>query len=466
MSKDDSCEAGFTEEIVEPDVEGSGVSIEDFVAYLPRRGYIFIPCREMWSGAGVDARLPPVPVLTKSGKPKRDRNGKRVVLRATRYLDKNRPVEGMTWCPGQSMLIADRLVVDGGWIERRGVMCFNHYRPARVKQGNPAGAKPWLDHVRRVFEPADAEHIIKWLAHRVQHPGEKINHALVLGGDQGIGKDSMLEPVKHAVGPWNFHEVSPTHLLGRFNPFVKSAILRVNEGRDLGEIDRFKFYDHTKIYTAAPPDVLRVDEKNLPEHYVFNVLGLIITTNHKTDGIYLPTNDRRHYVAWSNRSAEDFPGGYWDKLWRWYAAGGFEDVAAYLNTLDLSDFDAKAPPPKTPAFWDIVNAGQPPEDAELADVLNALGDPDAVTPKQLTAAATGTTADWLMAIKSRRSIPHRLERCGYSQVHNKNAKDGYWVINRTRQPIYAKIALPEIEKYKAATELTAKLAEEEGSESR
>jgi hypothetical protein len=47
----------------------------------------------------------------------------------------------------------------------------------------------------------------------VQHPGDKINHALVLGGEQGIGKDSTLEPVKRAVGPWNFHEVSPTHLL-------------------------------------------------------------------------------------------------------------------------------------------------------------------------------------------------------------------------------------------------------------
>jgi hypothetical protein len=30
---------------------------------------------------------------------------------------------------------------------------------------------------------------------------------------------------------------------------------------------------------------------------VFNVLGFLITTNHKTDGIYLPLNDRRHYIA-------------------------------------------------------------------------------------------------------------------------------------------------------------------------
>ena len=67
----------------------------------------------------------------------------------------------------------------------------------------PRKAEPWIDHVRKVF-PDDADHIIRWLAHRVQRPQEKINHALVLGGAQGIGKDTLLEPVKHAVGPWNF----------------------------------------------------------------------------------------------------------------------------------------------------------------------------------------------------------------------------------------------------------------------
>ena len=165
--------------------------------------------------------------------------------------------------------------------------------------------------------------------------------------------------------------------------------MRVSEARDLGEIDRFTFYDHTKVYTAAPPDVLRVDEKHLREHYVFNVLGFIITTNHKTDGIYLPADDRRHFVAWSNRTKEDFAPDYWNELWGWYETGGFGHVAAYLGELDLSGFDPKAPPPKTPAFWDIVNASRAPEDAELADVLDALGNPDVTTLSQLIAKASG-----------------------------------------------------------------------------
>ena len=46
-------------------------------------------------------------------------------------------------------------------------------------------------------------------------------------------------------------------------------------------------------------------------------------------------------------------------------------------------FDPKAPPPKTPAFWDIVDANRAPEDAELADVLDKLGNPDATTLIQI-----------------------------------------------------------------------------------
>jgi hypothetical protein len=219
------------------------------------------------------------------------------------------------------------------------------------------------------------------------------------------------------------------------------VILRVNEARDLGEIDRFSFYDHTKIYTAAPPDVLRVDEKHLREHYVFNVLGFIITTNHRSDGIYLPADDRRHYVAWSNRTKADFPTEYWNRLWGWYRDGGFGDVAAYLATVDLSSFDSKAVPPKTSAFWDIVSASVAPEDAELADVLDTLGNPEAVILQQLQAKAVGETAEWLLDRRNRRSLPHRLERCGYVPARNPDAKDGLWKVQGARQVVYVKSGL-------------------------
>jgi Family of unknown function (DUF5906) len=404
----------------------------------------------------VNARLPRMSVLDPHGQPVRNVKREVITISPTHWLDQNRPVEQMTWCPGLPMLITNRRAVLGGWIERPDVTCFNLYRPPRLELGDASQAGPWLEHLHAVFNPDDATHILRWLAHRVQLPGQKINHALVLGGPQGIGKDTLLEPVKHAVGPWNFQEVSPVHLLGRFNGFVKPVILRVSEARDLGEINRFSFYDHTKVYTAAPPDVLRVDEKHLREHYVFNCLGFIITTNHKTDGIYLPADDRRHYVAWSPRTKDEFTSEYWNRLWGWYLTGGFRHVAAYLGQLDLTDFDSKAPPAKTAAFWDIVAANNAPEDAELADVLDTLGNPDAVTLEQLIEQAVGRdAADWLLDRKNRRAIPHRMERCGYVPVRNPDADDGLWKVVGKRQTVYAKATLAPREQIAAARSVGA-----------
>jgi Family of unknown function (DUF5906) len=441
-----------------------GVSLDDFHAVMPIHSYIFAPSREMWPARSVDARIPPVPIFDADGNSVLDDAGKQKRIKASTWLDQNKPVEQMTWCPGLPMLIRNRLVSDGGWIERNDVTCFNLYRPPHIKPGNAQEAQRWLDHVRKVFGD-DANHIVNWLAQRVQRPQDKINHALVLGGNQGIGKDTLLEPVKRAIGPWNFSEVSPTQMMGRFNGFLRSVILRVSEARDLGDVDRFQFYDHMKAYTAAPPDALRVDEKNLREHSIFNVCGVIITTNNKADGIYLPADDRRHFVAWSDLKKEDFADSYWDALWGWYANGGDRHVTAYLAELDLSLFNSKAPPPKTPAFWDIVDSNRAPEEAELADALDKLGNPDATTLIMITNVATGDFDEWIRDRKNRRAIPHRLEKCGYVPVRNDTAESGLWVINGTRQVVYAKVALSIRDRLRAARALTGASPRDAGSNS-
>src|SRR5262245_66313064 len=90
----------------------SGVTVDDFVAYLPRHLYIFTPCREIWVGCGVDACLPRMQVFTKSGKPKRDQNGNVVYEPAATWLDRERGMQEATCCPGQALQIAERTVAD------------------------------------------------------------------------------------------------------------------------------------------------------------------------------------------------------------------------------------------------------------------------------------------------------------------------------------------------------------------
>jgi Bifunctional DNA primase/polymerase, N-terminal len=366
--------SGLSAGLVHPhdDLPEQGITLDDFVSHAPSRMYFFLPCREPWPGASVNARLPKIEVTTA--------DGERKEVVPTAWLDVHRSVEQMTWAPGEPMLIPGKLfVAAGGWVERPGVVSLNHYRPPLIVPGNAAEADPWLEHVHKVY-PEDADHIICWLAHRVQRPAEKINHNLVLGGLQGIGKDSLLEPARHAVGPWNMAEVSPVALLSRFNGFLKSVILRVSEAHDLGEYNRYALYERLKAYSAAPPDGLRVDEKHLREHTIVNAVGIVLTTNHRVDAIYLPADDRRHYVCWSELTKDDFVADYWRRLWGWYDAGGLRHVAAYLAELDISRFNPKAPRPRPRPSGPSLRSARRPRTAS--------------SPTCSTSSATPTPSRW------------------------------------------------------------------------
>src|SRR5262249_4837391 len=145
-----------------------GISIKDFYHYKPQNRFLCVPTLETWPAASVNASLPPI-----------EEPGSKEPIKPSTWLAQNRSIEQMTWAPGLPMLIEDSVIADGGWIEQVGYTCFNLYRPPMIELGDPTQAQPWLDHVRRVY-PDEADHIVLWLAHRVQRPHEKINHALAL----------------------------------------------------------------------------------------------------------------------------------------------------------------------------------------------------------------------------------------------------------------------------------------------
>lgn len=399
-----------------------GSSTGDFYAYRQEHKYIYIPTGKLWPQASIDSVLPrPAPRL-----------------KASDWLDQNRAVEQITWSPGEPQLIRHKYVDGGGWKAHPGAAVFNFYRaPPPPSGGDPAKAQRWIDHVTKLY-PDVCGDIIWWCAHRVQHPDIKINHALVLGGDPGIGKDTLLEPVRRAVGDGNTQTVQPPAMLGRFTGYLENVILVIAEARDMGEFNRYQFYEHMKPILAAPPYSLTVDRKNVQEYSIPNVVGVIITTNHKSS-LYLTPDDRRHLVCWSPCKLSDFPRSHWTDFYLWYETGGFDHVHAYLATLDLTEYDPKAPPPKTNAFWELVNATRPPEAAELADLLDTLGNPPVVTPSKLEEAARGVNEElgwWMKDRKTRHMLAKRLDDCGYEPVPNDDRTDGLWIIGGKRQTLY------------------------------
>ena len=444
-----------------------GATIYDFWAFRPKHDYIFMPSGQHWPTASINSIFAALPLLGKDGKPLFDEKGKPRTQKASNWLDVNRHVEGLTWAPGKPPILADTLATEDGLIPSAGNNTFNTYKPSNLKPGDPERAKLWLDHCYLVYGD-QADHMIKWFAHRAQFPWQKVNHALVMGGPQGVGKDTILEPVKRAIASGNFKEISPKHLKGDFTEFVRAVILRINEAHDLGDIDRYGFYEMTKQYTASPPDVLLCNVKHIAAYYVVNVMGVILTTNHRTTGIYLPSDDRRHYVMWSEKVKGDFEQAYWDKLWAYYDSGGDAHVMAHLLQLDLSNFNPKAPPEKTQAWYDIVDANSTPEDSELADALDKLGTddpnnedqkiwPDVVTVEMIKDQTKSRITDrfkyWLEDRRNGRTISHRFDSCDYEIIRATSNK-GRWIIGGARQAVYAKKSLSPHEQYTKAEQLS------------
>ena len=388
----------------------SSVSLDDFVAYMPMHEYVFLPTGETWPAASVNARIS---------------------ADASKWLDANRPVEQMTWYPGEPQIIKDRLLGrEGGWIERAGCATLNLYRPPTVGTGDLTQAGPWLELVRELF-PDDAEHILDCCAHCRQHPDRKINHALVLIGAPGIGKDTILEPLARAVGPWNFKSISPIIILGPFNSHLKSVVLNINEARDLGDVNRVSFYEHSKVFLASPPAALYINEKHVKEYLIPNLCFCVITTNHKVDGLYLTADDRRHYVACSELEESGHPAAWWTEFYKWLDEGGDRHVAAWLDARDLSKFNPKAPPEKTDAFWEIVSASESPEESELRDVLDTFKGQAVTIPMVADAAyrmEIWGLGDFLRDRTRRRAGATRMSKAGYEAARNHGALDGYWAI--------------------------------------
>lgn len=431
-------------------------SRDEFFYYGPEDKYFQVEKRAWYTGSAVSKVV------------KKVSTGQGKAVDAEDWIAAHRPVQEVGWFPGMPQLIEGQRFTDHGWEDWEGWKALNTYIPPTIQLGDPELAKPFLDHVAMVY-PQDAEHILDWLAFKVQNPGTKINHALLLGGGQGIGKDTIVDSILPAVGLANVHDVGPSDFSRSFNPFAKSVILRVSELRDLGERNRNNFYEHMKTYVAAPPNTIYVSEKYRSEYPIPNVMGVIYTTNNRTGGLWLPEDDRRHYVAWSDLQAKDIPEEYFRTYYQWLHDGGAEHVAALMHQRDLSQFDPGERPLKTRSMQKMVQAARSPEYEEFLTILNQMGFPDAIMIGELIDQANSnlgkademTAGDsdfgfWLKDRKNRSKMPHRMEEVEYVKVLNPNAKSGLWKKDRSVVTVYARTDLTDVEQVEAVRK---KLAE-------
>jgi hypothetical protein len=267
-------------------------------------------------------------------------------------------LNGVTFAAGEDVLVS-----------RGGRVFGNRWRDLRppVQAGD---VTPWLDHCARLVpDQAEREHILNVMAFKLQHPKAKINHAVLHGGHQGSGKDSMWAPFFWGIrgdSKENVKLMSAQQLNSQFQYQLETEVLVLNELREPDARERRALANALKPIIAAPPDLISINRKGLKPYEMLNRIFVMAFSNDQVS-ITLDSDDRRWFCVWS--TAPKMTEADSARLWAWYNAGGLAACAAWLYTRDVSAFNPSAAPMLTDYKRSMIEQGMSSAESFLYEQL-------------------------------------------------------------------------------------------------
>ena len=276
-----------------------------------------------------------------------------------RETQKAETLAGITYAAGEPVLVP-----------RTGELFGNRWRDARPAS-SAGDIQPWLDHCAVLVPDArEREHCYDVMAYRVQHPNQKINHAVLHGGLEGCGKDTMWAPMIWAVCGPQLHNrgiMDNDTVSSQWGYQLESEVLLINELREPDAAQRRAFANKLKPIIAAPPEYLPINRKGLHPYMMLNRIFVLAFSNDPSP-ISLSSQDRRWFCLWS--AAPRMLPGPAVSLWNWYNKSGFASIAGWLHARDVSKFNPKAAPPETEFKINLIEHGMSTAEAVLVDMMN------------------------------------------------------------------------------------------------
>ena len=123
-----------------------------------------------------------------------------------------RQYRGVTFEPAGPLVVNDCLNTWKGW----GV---------EPKQGDWSGLQQHIKEVIANNDDQAYEYIIRWIAWAIQHPDRQAEVALVLIGEKGTGKGTLIRCLEIIFGTHTFQVSSQEHVVGNFNAHHRDCIL-------------------------------------------------------------------------------------------------------------------------------------------------------------------------------------------------------------------------------------------------
>lgn len=183
-----------------------------------------------------------------------------------------------------------------------------------------------------------AEHVLNWLAWKVQNPLKKPGTNLVLIGGQGTGKSTLGKMMCDVFGPRHSIHVTHEHLLlGRFNGHLEGKLFMVADealfGRNPAVVGVYK--------GLTTEETMLVERKGIDARQIPNRLAIMVLSNSSSAVPVEPGDRRATVIEVSNSRKED--NVYFGALWDEWENGGREAFIAHLLARDLKGYDPRRP---------------------------------------------------------------------------------------------------------------------------
>jgi Family of unknown function (DUF5906) len=264
-------------------------------------------------------------------------------------------VSGVEFQPGEKSVFR-------GPVETGGRLFLNTWNEtARTNKADRRLATMFERHVRYLCngDEKSAEHLMDWVAHLVQRPGERVNHAVVITSPtQGVGKDTLAEMIALVVGASNHVNVSSEVLSAGYGGlFVGKLFTVVSEIYEAG--------NHAlanKLKSKITEPRLTVNIKFGPQVVVNNFSRWMMFSNHDVP-LQLEESDRRFFVVKCEQPVMDDEArkAYFGPIRAAMADdAAVEGLRRWLIVRDILRFEAKARAPMTEAKAAMIEEGENP----------------------------------------------------------------------------------------------------------
>lgn len=333
----------------------------------------------------------------------------------------------------------------GRFFDHSGKRFINTYRETGVApceildDDGQAVIDLFMNHVSFMIENKDEQTLlIDYMAWIIQHPGQKINWALLLQGAQGVGKSYFAVVMQNLLGEMA-RNVEPMALSGRFTAWAHGALLAVIEEIRISGENRFELIDRLKPFVSN--NVVQIEEKGRDQRTVPNFQSYLLLTNHK-DALPVNENDRRYAPIFSRVQSEeqlfDELGGrdgadaYFTKLFD-SSERRADALAWFLRNWKISaGFSAKGRAPQTSARDEMIALGVSPDRSLIEDAIEQM-QCDVINDKVLDVTWLNKLceAEGTMLPKTR-AVSAILLEMGYKQVTGRRVK-----ISKTNSYHYA-----------------------------